>query len=203
MTYFNPYTDHSSTIQLNINGNSFKDENELFIDKFKSIFSSVYFTRLNIDCKTISVLMFVKIIDLLPNLDSLKVLSLPQIRSGWLSDNDEQTRFSTSFNNKITKVNFEKMIYIEQVHFLLKLCRCMEYFQIGVPNNICLAMLTRFILIQSNTYYPHFNSLCLSVSIADEEMIYQVQKLIESEKLLSNYNIKCIGNNILLKWNQF
>jgi hypothetical protein len=201
MTYFNQYNDNSSTIQLNINGNFFINEDELFIENFKPIFSSVYFTRLYINCKIITIRMFIKILHLLPNLDSLKVLSLPEIESDQMFDNHGQIRFLPSSNNKITKVNFEKMIYIEQVHFLLSVCRCIEYFQMGVPNNMCLAMLTRFILHISNTYYPHFDSLCFSVSIANEDMVDQLRKMIESEKLLSNYNIKCIDNNILLKWN--
>jgi hypothetical protein len=207
ITYFNQNTDYSSTqlipiIQLSINGNSSDEKNRSFIDKFKSVFSTVYFTRLNINCKNISMGRFVRIIHLLPNLDALKVSSLPLIQSDWLFDNDGQIRFLISIKNKITKVNLEKMIDIEHVHFLLYLCSYVQYFQVDVPNDMDLKILIRFILIKSSTYIPHFNCLCLSTSNADKDMIDQLQKLIKSEKLLSNYNIKCIYNNIVLKWNR-
>ena len=146
--------------------------------------------------------MLIQILQLLPNLDSLKVLSLPKIPSDRMFDSDGQIRFLPSIGNKITKVNFEKMIHIEQVHFLLSICPCIEYFQMGVPNSMNLAMLTQFLSYISNTYYPHFNSVCLSVSIANEDMADHLREIIESEKLLSNCNIKCIYNNIVFKWNR-
>ncbi|CAF1397129.1 unnamed protein product [Rotaria sordida] len=138
VTYFNQNTENSSiqlikTIQLSINGNSSDEKNQLFIDKFKSIFSTIYFTRLNINCKNISIEQFVEIIHLLPNLDSLKVSYLPTIQLDWLFDNDGETCFTTSIKNKITKVNLVKMIDIEQIHLLLYLYRRIQYFQIDLP----------------------------------------------------------------------
>jgi hypothetical protein len=195
MSYLNEYKDNCSTLELNIDGNCFIDEDQLFIQKFKPIFSKVYFTRLNINSKIITIQMFIQIIHLLPNLDSLKVFSLPQIQS-------DRIRFLPSSNNKITKVNFEKMISISQVHFLLSICPCIEYFQMGVPNNMDLSMLTRFLLHISNEYYPHFNSVCLSLSIVNEDMVHQLRRMIQSEKLVSNFNMKCLYNNILFKWNR-
>ena len=70
-----------------------------------------------------------------------------------------------------------------------------------VPKDMDLEMLVRFILIKSTTYIPHLCSLCLTIPNADEEIVHQLQKLIDSEKLLTNYMIKRICNNILLKWN--
>ncbi len=35
---------------------------------------------------------------------------------------------------------------------------------------------------------------------ANDYTIDQLQKIINSEKVLFNFNIKCICNNILLKW---
>jgi hypothetical protein len=189
------------TIQLTINGISSEERNRLFIDQFKSTFITVQFTHLNINCKNIPIGMLVRIIGLLPNLDALKVSSLPLIPSGWLFDNDGEICFLTSINNKITKVNLEKMIDIEHVHFLLYMCLCIQYFQLDVPKEMDVEMLVRFILIKSSTYIPHLCSLCLSIPNANEEIVHQIQKLIESEKLLTKYMIKRICNNILLKWN--
>ncbi len=194
-------TQLAPTVELSINGISSNEQNQSFIDKFKSIFVTVQFTRLNIDCKNISTGMLVRIIQLLPNLDSLKVSSLPRIESDWLFDNDVEIRFLTSINNKITKVNLEKTIDIEQVHFLLYLCLCIQYFQVNVPENMDLEMLVRFILIKADTYIPQIRTLCFCISNANEEIVHQLRKLIDTENLLSTYMIKRIGDNILLKWN--
>ncbi len=153
---------------------------------------------MSINCKDIPIGLLFRIIQLLPNLDSLKVSSLPLIQSGWLFDDEGEIRYLTSINNKITKVNLEKTTDIEQVHFILYLCLCIQYFQLDIPKDMDLDMLVRFILIKCTTYIPHLYSLCLSIPNANEEMVYQLQKLIESEKLLTNYMIKRISNNILV-----
>jgi hypothetical protein len=64
-----------------------------------------------------------------------------------------------------------------------------------------LEILLRFILMKTSTCVPHLYSLCLSIPNADKEIVYQLQMIIESDQLLSNYMIKRIGNHILLKWN--
>jgi hypothetical protein len=64
-----------------------------------------------------------------------------------------------------------------------------------------LRMLLRFILVTASTYIPHLNSLCLSFPSACEEMVYQLQMIIEPEKLLANSMIRRIINHILLKCN--
>jgi hypothetical protein len=52
-------TQLAPTVELSINGISSNEQNQSFIDKFKSIFVTVQFTRLNIDCKNISTGMLV------------------------------------------------------------------------------------------------------------------------------------------------
>jgi len=143
--------------------------------------------------------MFVRIIELLPNLDSLKMSSLSHIQSDWLIENNRLTSFSTLINSKITNVNLEKMINIEEVHFLLHLCPCIQYFLVNIPKDINVKIVVRFILIQASTYNLHLRFLCFSIQNANEDVVHKLQKLIDTEKFLSNYIIKRIGNHILLK----
>jgi hypothetical protein len=172
------------------------------MNKFTSTFLAVQFTRLKINYKDIPIEIFVRIMHLLPNLDSLEVLSLPDIQSDWLFDKyGDMHQFSTSIHNKIINVNLNKIINIEQVHFFLYLCPCIQYFQVNIPKKMDFKMLVRFILIQANTYNCYLRFLSLGIRNANEDMVHKLQKLIDSEKLLSNYMIKRIGNYILLKWN--
>ncbi|CAF3685603.1 unnamed protein product [Rotaria sp. Silwood1] len=194
-------TESIPIIQLSINGNFSDEQNQMFIDKFKSRFVTVQFTRLNINCKNISIGILIRLTHLLPNLNSLKVLHLPLIQSDWLFDNDAEIRFLTWINNKITHVNLENVNNIQQVHFILYLCPWIKYFQLDLTENMDLTMLGTFILIKANTNTPHLNCLCLSFPNVNNDMVHQLQNTIKSKKLLSNYHIKCIYNNILLKWN--
>ncbi|CAF3763264.1 unnamed protein product [Rotaria sp. Silwood1] len=178
------------------------DEHQLFINTLKPTFLAVQFTRLKIDCKHIPIGIFIKIMHLFPHLDSLEVLSLPNIQPDWVFDNYvDMHQFATPIDNKIVNVNLNKIIYIEQVHFFLYLCPSIEYFQVNIPKHMDLKMLLRFILTQANTYNFYFRFLCLGITNASEDMLQQLQKMIDSEQLLSSYMIKRIGNYICLKWN--
>jgi len=185
-----------------MNSNSFDEQHRLFMNKFQSTFVAVQFTRLKINCKDIPIGIFIRMIHLLPNLDSLEVLSLPNIQSNWLSNNyGSMHQFSTPIDNKITNVNLKKIINIEQVHFFLYLCPRVQYFQVNIPKHMDYKMLGRFNLIQAKTYNIYLRFLSLCIKNANEDMIHNLQKLIDSEKLLSNYMIKRFGNYICLKWN--
>jgi hypothetical protein len=187
-------------IGLRITGNSSDKQNQLFLDKFKSTFVAVRFTHLNMNCENISIEMLLKLIQLLPYLNSLKVSSLPLIQSDWLFDNNGEI-YSISINNKITEVSIEKISNIEQVYFILYLCHRMQHLRLVVSKDMDLDMLVRFILKTSSINTRFLNSLCLFTSNANEDMVDQLQKMIKSEKLLFNFNIKCVCNSILLKWN--
>lgn len=189
-------------IQICINSDSFDKEHEEFMDSFRSTFITVQFTRLKINCRDIPIEKFLRILHLLPNLDSLEVLALPHIQSNWLFDNHEKMhQFSTSINNKIINVNLNKIINIEQMHFFLNLCPYVQYFQVNVPKHMDFTILVRFILIQACTYNHHLRFLSLAIQNASQHMVHKLQKMIDNEKLLSNYIVKRIGSYILLKWN--
>ncbi|CAF3091299.1 unnamed protein product, partial [Rotaria sp. Silwood2] len=98
-----PSTLFIPTSQLSINGISSAERSQSFIDKFKSTFVAAQFTRLNINCTEIPIGILVNILYILPNLDSLKVTSLPFIEEDCLFDNDGEMRYLTSISNKITK----------------------------------------------------------------------------------------------------
>ena len=172
------------------------------MNKFRSTFFAVQFTRLKINWRDIPIGTFLRIMRLLPNLDSLEVLSIPNIQSDRPFDNHgEMHHFSTPIHDKIINVNLNKITNMEQVHFFLHLCPCIQYFQVNVPKHMDFTILVRFILIQACTYNRHLRFLSFGIQNANDDTIHKLQKLIDNEKLLSNYMAKRIGNYILLKWN--
>jgi hypothetical protein len=142
-------------IQLSIEQDCSSIPHQSFLDKFESSFKGIQFTRLIISCEKIPIGLLVNIIYLLPSLISLKVSSLPLIQPGCLFDDNGKICFLTSINNKITKVNLEKIMNIEQVLFILHLCLHIQYFQVDIPKDMDLSMFLRFILIKASTYIPH------------------------------------------------
>ncbi len=145
--------------------------------------------------------MLVKMIQLLPNLDSLKLSSLQLNQPDFFGDKLAEMPFPTPINNKITKVCHENTTDIGQVDFLLSLCLCMQHFQIHVSETMDLDSLLQLIIIKAGTSVPQLRSLCLCIPNASDSITHQLQNLIESKTLLFNYMIKRSGNNILLKWN--
>jgi len=136
---------------------------------------------LNINCENICINILLKIIRLLPYLNSLKASCLPIIQSGWLLANHVKIFSSKLVKNKITKVSLENINNIEQVYFILYLCHRMEYFQLNVPKDMDLNELARFILKTSAIHTRFLNSLCLTTSNANESTIDQLEKMIKSE----------------------
>jgi hypothetical protein len=110
------------------------DNPQLFVDNFERLLVAVPYTRLNINCEKIFTEMFVTIVQLLPNLDSLKLSSLLHIEPEWLYANNGDNFFLASINNKITKVNIETITDIEQMHFIFYICRYIQYFQVNIPD---------------------------------------------------------------------
>jgi hypothetical protein len=193
-------TELTRTIQLSIH-RILSGIDQPFIDKYKTVFDAVQFTHLNIDYLMISNEMLVKMIQLLPNLDSLKLSSLQLNQPDCSSDNLVEMCFRTPINNKITKVCHENTTHLSQVDFLLSLCLCMQHFQIHVSETMDLDSLLQLIIIKAGTSVPQLRSLCLCIPNASDGITHQLESLIESERLLSQYLIKRSGNNILLKWN--
>ncbi|CAF1251198.1 unnamed protein product [Adineta steineri] len=148
--------------------------NQSLIDNYKFMFDSIKFIHLTINCATISSDMFIQIIEMLPHLVSLHTLSIPIIQ------NNADILHRVSLKNKITQVKLEKITEIEQVMFVLRLCRCMKHFQI-------------------NENVPHLTCLCINISNNNEHILNELQNLIDTEYLLDNYTMKLVGHNIILQ----
>ena len=122
----------TQSIQLSIERTSSDEPAQSFLDAIRLRFVGAQFSRLNINCENIPVGLFVRMIHLLPNLDSLKISSFPSVPSDYLFDDDGKIPFSTSINNKSTKVNLEKTVDLKQVNFLRCLCLRMRYSHMDV-----------------------------------------------------------------------
>jgi hypothetical protein len=93
------------------------------------------------------------------------------------------------------------MIEIEEVDILIKLCPQMNYLQINNINNIDVEVFLKEILIRMIGNFDYcLRSLCFRIPTADDQMVQKLEKFIDYEKLLVDYTIKRICDNIHLQW---
>ncbi|CAF1186455.1 unnamed protein product [Rotaria sp. Silwood1] len=155
----------------------------------------------HLEISEISINTFIQIINLLPKLDSLKISSVSLKQSKFLSINETELINLISNKNQITKVNLEKISNIDEVCFLLELCPRMTYLKVDFINNINMKLFVRIILLKIKTKCNYqLRSLCFCIQAADDQMIKTLQTMISFEKLLLDYTIKRIQNNIYLQW---
>ncbi|CAF0778917.1 unnamed protein product [Rotaria sordida] len=176
------------------------EQYQSFIENIKSLFQLVQITHLNIDLCYSSIDLFIDFIYNLPYLDSLSMSCLP-ISELNISSTTRSKLQLISQNNRITKVNLEKLIEINQIQFIINLCSRMEFLQIGCTNDMDFELFIRFILMNYRAKSLHcIYLLCLHFPTADKKTIKKIRNMISSETLLNYYSINRILDKIYLHW---
>ncbi|CAF1429446.1 unnamed protein product [Rotaria magnacalcarata] len=189
----------NSSVQLILRNANFEEYFPLLKSHIDDILTvgQIYHLEISKVCSN----TFIEIINLLPKLDSLKISSLSLKQSNDLSTHETELLSLISNKNQITKVNLETITNIEEVNFFLELCPRIIYLKVDFINNIDMELFVRHILIKINTKCNHqLRLLCFCKSAADDQTIKTLQTMIHSEKLLLDYTIKRIVNNIYLEW---
>ncbi len=140
-------------------------------------------------------------INLLSDLNSLRVYSLSFDGPRSLSAEELVILCSISNKCKITKVYLEKMDEIEQIYLFMTLCPYLTYLKVGFINNINIELFLRNILKKINDKCNnHLHSLCFHIPIADDKLVKKFEQIIHTEKLLFDFQIKRILDCIYLQW---
>ncbi|CAF4202579.1 unnamed protein product, partial [Rotaria sordida] len=139
---------------------------ELFIISINRILSIGQIYYLEIPNKKIFIGILIQIIDLLPELNSLKIHSLSLSEPRDLCEDEVDICSSMEETSKITNVYLEKMIDITEVYFLMVLCPYMKHLKIGI-NNMNVELFVRNILNKiNNECNDHLRLLCFHVQAA-------------------------------------
>jgi len=158
------------------------------------------FYHLEIENEKIDFLTLMDIIYILSELDSLKIHSL-SLSLTRCSSIEKIIRHFISNKNQITKIYLEQMNEIEEVYFLIKFCPRMNYLQINSINTMNIELFIREILHKINhDCNQYLYSLCLRIPTVDDRIIEKLKDMINSNKLLVCYTIKCVFNVIYLQW---
>ncbi|CAF2571132.1 unnamed protein product [Rotaria sp. Silwood2] len=176
------------------------EQYQSFIENIKSLFQLVQITCLNIDLCYSSIDLFIDFICNLPNLDSLSISCWPLLELN-ISFNTQSKLQLISNNNKITKVNLEKVVDTKQVQFIINLCPRLEFLQVRCTNNMNIELFICFIIMNYTAKsLSYIRLLCLHFPRADEKTIETIKNMIDSGKLLRNYSVNRIVDKIYLQW---
>jgi len=181
--------------------NGTAERNQSFIDHMRPSFTMVHITHLEVSFEETFADKFIEFLRLFSDLDSLKIsCQLPQPLNG-LSVQDSEIFRSVKNNNKITKLSLWWMIKIEHACFLVDLFPLIKYLEVDCTNFINLELFLRFVLPINTKSIRHLSSMCLCFERTDDGLVKKLQNLIEEEKLLDDYIIKCINQQrIYLQW---
>ena len=175
---------------------------EFFTDAIKSLLTSVRITHLETPYDGIFVGTLIRLICLLPNLDSFRVWHLSLTKPRCLYGEEAVNLSLITNKNKITKVNIKWMTDLSQLQFILSLCPCIRYLEIDCSDNANLTLLIRFIFIRSTKYVSYLSVLCFCFGKLNDKKIKQFEKMISLEKFGHDYTIKHTDKKIYLQWKQ-
>ena len=201
--YLNQMDEHTINMKLIINRLYFAASRQDLVDTIFSFISKFQITHLDIDCQKMIYSKFIKLLSILPNVNFLGILSLSCFKLKCLSQ--EETEFVQSWtqNNKITKLklkSFSAETDLQKVQFFIDHCPRMEYLELKCENNFNMEMIIRSVLMKNINKFLYFNSFCLWVLLANNNMIKQLEEIINLEKFIDDYKITCTSEKIYLKW---
>ncbi len=142
-----------------------------------------------------------EILHLLPEVNTLKIYSLPILQQGDLSDEEIEFLCVLLPKNQITKICFENMKDMDELYMLALICSRINHLQIKCVNYIHAELLTGLILTQiKSVSNSSLRLLCFSIPEAHDEMIEKLEKMIDVENLRFDFVIKHVMDKIYIQW---
>ncbi|CAF1256079.1 unnamed protein product [Adineta steineri] len=195
----NDFNVYHSTL-LTIRYNPIDEYRQVLLDEIEWIVDVATIYHLEICEHDFFIGAIIEIMNLLPDLDSLKLLSITLPTTTLLSiEEREEINFIVD-NNEITKVYLEKMNKFDDVLFLIDLFPELKYLQIGCTSDIDINLFLQIILMKiNNKTDSNLHLLAISIPTADDYMMEKIQNIIDSKSLLFNYTIKRTYDTIFLR----
>jgi hypothetical protein len=142
-----------------------------------------------------------QVVNCLSELHTLKIHSLSLEEPRDLCEEEVDILLSREDTNQITKVYLKTTMDMADIYFLTALCPHMEYLRVGSINDMDTESFVRELLHKINfEQNEYLRLLCFRVEAADDQTIKNLQKMIDDEKLLVDYSMKRVRENIYLQW---
>ena len=190
-----------SIVQLRISGNLFTSKDELILDRINPIFDMIQLTCLDIHCDQMSINMVIQILNLLPNLLSLRISDFPFQDPINTRDPDMQIWETFLENNKITKFTISNIKSIEDVTCIIILFPRIQYLALQYVADVDLKSVVRCALLQiKENDKCHLTTICIFGLEVEHSQVRRLRRMINSRKLLKNYTINRQLNRFYLQW---
>ncbi|CAF1041002.1 unnamed protein product [Adineta steineri] len=178
------------------------NKNQVYINRFKSLFKIINVTRLVIKCSIDSMRTFIKILKLLPNLMMLRVTFLTHPDEFLDAKKDMIELRRCVKNSKITNVTISNAQGSDDVDFIIGLFPQMKSFSIQIISNCDFLRVTYWILyrIKMNKM-SHPMKVCIQVKEGTNDLIEKLYEMIDSKKLFKNYTIFRKFDIFYIQWN--
>ncbi|CAF3862441.1 unnamed protein product [Rotaria sp. Silwood1] len=153
---------------------------ETIFKKIQYILTVTQIYYLEILEKNISIDLLIQLINLLPDLTTLKLHSLSIDETSELTANEVFILCSMKETSQITKVYLEEINHFKQIDFLFTLCPYMEYFKIEQINFMDIQAFLRIIFKKINRFNNHYlHALCFQFPILDDQIVQNIQDMIK------------------------
>jgi hypothetical protein len=185
----------SKTTQLTMTSLDFDEEIFLYTKRVLTI-AQIYYLEIS-DCQFF-INNIIQLIDLLPDLTTLKIDSLTYdtTYAGKLVKLGSKKRTCN-----ITKVYIKEINEIPELYFLLEHCPRIEYLELDYIAEMNMTSLLRIIMERSKRKYnEHLRSMCFHVPGADNDTITNLKTMISDLILSVDYKIERILENIYFQW---
>ena len=190
----------SKSTRLSISLIDHKNLNKFLTKYIKHVLSIAQVYHLDVWIYGLDLKQLIRILDLLPEVVSLKTDSIKFDEETIYSDEDDQIFSSFKEKNKITKVCLEKIKHIREYAIFTTLCPLMAYFKINDINiqDILLGSLCILETINDEGN-DRLRLLCFYFPMTDDKLIEILQEIINDQKLSIGYTVKRVLNLIYLE----
>ncbi|CAF4973866.1 unnamed protein product, partial [Rotaria sp. Silwood1] len=200
----NSSRDFSKSIRLTLKNVDSDDIEKLLTIATRRVLTVAQVYDLEIPKEKIFIGTLIEIVNLLPEINTLKIHSLSLYEPRMLNSEERCTFSSIKDTSKITNVYLEKMNEIEEFSFLSELCPYMESFKVDYIKHIDFKFVLRYIFKKiKEDCNDCLCVLCFRIPTVDDEMIRKLKRMINFEKILFNYTIKRVTDYIYIEWEEF
>jgi DNA-binding CsgD family transcriptional regulator len=191
---------HDTAIQLTVPESYFEKTDRILINKIRPISSWIRITRLNIDCSRVSIPTFIKLLNLLSHVDSVRLSPMDTRQIHHLTETEVEVLHLGTTNNNITKISIGLITEITQATFFVDLFPDMKYLEVYCANDIDLETLIQDIFIKINVDLSPLFSLCLCFGKTNDRIVEKLDESIKTKGLLLDYTIARVDDRIHLQW---
>ncbi len=166
------------------------------ISKLSAIIPLTQLVHLCFDHNPFPIGLMLDILDRAINVHTLVLHNTKMLDIKTLTFEQTQILHSLFIKNQIRKISLDVQCKLRHYKFLINLCPRLKYLKMKLPEKY--ESILRYLLNQSRNKKSQLCLLC--ISNIDKIFFKQTQTIIDREKLLNDYSIELIGNELYRWW---